>query len=288
MQYEPEDLLPVVGKLAKKYTSAESSSIPYEVASMLMEAVIYCINEFEQTNEMSNLPVGEQLLVEQVYQEGYQSVINKVKLAKDIYHNIIKDFEDYGCHNYKDTIVKGMSGFFVRYDAQFNPQNHILTLDYPTLTMSFEKCGIDIIYDYLTAIEIEKHVLDLFDTQAIISLLKRIQPDYKSIYLDNICYPVLLVAIGCAIVDKSIVDLSISAQDCLDIKFYFEGDSFDKVELKIRSILSLILKKLSNGMKNSKINDYFLPISHEYAARIWVCLQEGTLEHLFYYSGVVS
>ena len=43
--YEPEELLPLVARLAKKYTGGESTSVTYETAQYLMEAVLYCINE---------------------------------------------------------------------------------------------------------------------------------------------------------------------------------------------------------------------------------------------------
>lgn len=43
--YGLEEILPVVIYLTNKYTSGESSSVPYEKAEMLMEAVLYCIRE---------------------------------------------------------------------------------------------------------------------------------------------------------------------------------------------------------------------------------------------------
>lgn len=45
MTYKMEELLPVVGKLAEKYTSFESTSVTYEKAEQLMGAVLYCIRE---------------------------------------------------------------------------------------------------------------------------------------------------------------------------------------------------------------------------------------------------
>ena len=45
MRYEMEELVPIVAKLAKRYTSGESTSITYEKAQQLMEAVLYSINE---------------------------------------------------------------------------------------------------------------------------------------------------------------------------------------------------------------------------------------------------
>lgn len=40
MNYEMEELLPIVGKLAGQYTSNESGSVTYETANQLMGAVI--------------------------------------------------------------------------------------------------------------------------------------------------------------------------------------------------------------------------------------------------------
>ena len=44
MHNEMEELLPVVAKLAERYTSKESSSVSYKTAEQLMGAVVYCIN----------------------------------------------------------------------------------------------------------------------------------------------------------------------------------------------------------------------------------------------------
>ena len=40
MTYKMEELLPVVGKLAEKYTSFESTSVTYEKAEQLMGAAL--------------------------------------------------------------------------------------------------------------------------------------------------------------------------------------------------------------------------------------------------------
>ena len=47
MNYKMEELVPIVAKLAEEYTAGESTSITYEKAQQLMEAVIYSIHEGE-------------------------------------------------------------------------------------------------------------------------------------------------------------------------------------------------------------------------------------------------
>ena len=49
IHYEMEELLPIVAELAEKYTSKESTSVSYEKANQLMEAVLYCIHQCEDS-----------------------------------------------------------------------------------------------------------------------------------------------------------------------------------------------------------------------------------------------
>ena len=48
MEYEMEELITIVGRLAEKYNAHESTSMTYEKAEQLMEAILYCIHETEQ------------------------------------------------------------------------------------------------------------------------------------------------------------------------------------------------------------------------------------------------
>ena len=73
MHYEIEELIPVVGKLAEKYTSGESTSISYERAELLMEAVLYCIHELEQ-NCQDSLTLAEKMPAQKAYDLGADCV----------------------------------------------------------------------------------------------------------------------------------------------------------------------------------------------------------------------
>lgn len=277
MEYEMEALLPIVANLAKKYTSNESSSIPYETASMLMEAVIYCMDECYERNMKLPLSNGDKMSPRKLYETGYEYVIEKTYKAKELYERVIENFEDYGCKNYRDTITKGIPGFFRRYDPKFQPQDHILTLDYPTLFMNFESCGVDLICEYLAGVEKEKRFLDLFPSNHVCQLLEKIQTEYQSLYLDNICNPVLLHAVGCVIADQPLQKLKIDSSDCKMIEFYFKKDDMETVEQKIMNIIRLITDK----MGDFEVQAYFVKISKEFAVRIWNAFQNGALERVF-------
>lgn len=279
MDYRLEDLLPIVARLTNKYTMKESTSVSYETAQMLMNAVTYCMDEYFNNLEYGLMDVNNGILADAAYDRGYSYVIEKVFKAKEIYEKVIRDFEDYGCKNYSETIINGMPAFFVNYDAKFKPQDHILTLDYPTINIKQELCGVDIIFAYLSNILIESEFLYNFDTYSVQSLLDRIQPDYKELFMDNIAYPVLLNAIGCAIVDKPIRLLELDDNDFELIECYFKGDVQDKMEEKISAFISFIVSGITGDKDIMK--PYFMCLSHEYAIRIFHAIQNNNIKVIF-------
>lgn len=52
MDYEMEELVPIVGKLAEKYTSHESTSITYEKAEQLMGLSYIVFTNYGKAVEM--------------------------------------------------------------------------------------------------------------------------------------------------------------------------------------------------------------------------------------------
>jgi hypothetical protein len=211
MEYKLEEVLPVTAKLAKKFTSNESSSVSYETANQLMEAALYCIRECESKGEDTMLE-GRHIDCMTAYQKGYEIVLEKAEQAKRVYHRMLDHFEDYGCQNYRDTIIKGIPAFFLHYDPVFEPQNHILTLDYPVTNLSETMTGIDLILDYLIKAEYEQEFLQHFSREGIINLLEFTRTDYEELYFENICIPVLLRAAACIIGEEELYQLELSKE----------------------------------------------------------------------------
>lgn len=258
-----EQVLPVITKLTDRYTSKESSSVTYETANMLMEAVLYCIGECFQGNEGMTLHSEKDTdkKAEVFYKKGYELVVQKVSEANQFYEAVIDDFDDYGCENYRDTILKGMPAFFMKYDPVFNPQNHILTIDYPLLAGSPQSCGIDLIYEYLQNILWEKQLLSYFDREAVIYLLHEIMPDYRKNYYDNLCCPVLMRSVECMIADKPLKKLILEKRDEEKIEQHFMDKNVVEIEREISNYIRLITKQIPEA------KDYFLKTARDYAVR---------------------
>ncbi|NLL79733.1 MAG: hypothetical protein GX234_08095 [Clostridiales bacterium] len=282
--FKMEDLLPLAAELTEKYTSRESSSVTYETAEMLMEAVCYCMREelisdnpwkmptwFNEASKRNEEEKGLGIMEEskedarKIYKKGYQKVVDKVLCTKEKYERLIAEFEDFGCKNYRDTVLKGLPGFFLYYDPKFSPQNHILTLDYPDLYMSISKyCGVDLIYEYVQNLEYEKKFLTAFDRQAVAELLEEICEDYSNIFMGNICYEVLFRSIECFLADRSCLSLRVSEEDRYQINAALIQETEEETERQVRNIIRLMSGRIADG----DLFGYLSCVSHEITVRL--------------------
>ena len=196
--YEMEELVPIVAELSEKYTSKESTSVSYETARQLMEAVMYCINECASDQTLLS---SQRLSAAEAYQYGYEVLIEKVKRTQAAYNEMIVDFCGYGNKNYESTVEKAIPGFFLYYDAQFAPQETIITMDYPTICPVRGKSGIDAIEEYVTYISYEQRFMGAFQRQYVCEILGRDQSDLKNGY-HNICRVILRHVLGHLLIQK--------------------------------------------------------------------------------------
>ena len=175
MNYEMNELLPVVANLTEKYTAGQSTSVTYERAQKLMEAVLYCVEEFERLKGLA----AEKISAQMAYEIGYERILDKTKKVKEEYHVMMKTFQAYGNKNYYDTVTNAISGFFLYYDIRFAPQETIITMDYPVFEVDRKLEGIDIISQYIDAIWEEQCYLMKFPRNYIISELRSFHPRYE-------------------------------------------------------------------------------------------------------------
>ena len=198
IEYEMEELVPIVAELSEKYTSKESTSVSYETARQLMEAVMYCIKECASDQTLVS---SQRLSAAEAYKYGYEALTQKVKQTQAAYNEMIVDFCGYGNRNYEATVEKAIPGFFLYYDAQFAPQETIITMDYPTICPVTGKSGIDAIETYVKYISFEQKFMGAFQRQYIYEVLERDHIDYKNRF-DNICRVILRHVLGHLLIKK--------------------------------------------------------------------------------------
>ena len=188
MHYEMEELIPIVGRLAEKYTANESTSVTYEKAEQLMGAVLYCIHEAERQGPQEGDASGnlegasdrhplivteKKLSAKQAYEAGAACVEQKTRKALKLYHEILPEFQSYENECLYDTFVKGLPEFFKWYDVKFQPQNTILTMDYPVLKDISGLSGIDKVYAFIKCIRLEQRFLKKFPRSYVAEILEQ-------------------------------------------------------------------------------------------------------------------
>lgn len=273
MKYEIEDLVPIVAKLAEGYTSKESTSITYERAQQLMEAVLYSIREAEKAGQFSLIQKDE-LSTERMYAIGVKCVENKTKEALDLYNGIMTHFSSYGNQCLYDTVVKGLPEFFKWYDCRYDPQNTILTLDYPILMDISEQTGIDKIYDFLFCIQLEQIFLNKFPPEYVMEILSKYDKQYK-LMIENLCEIVLMNVISHMLAGKEIFILDFEPEEYLKMQTLIQKENLSYLREKLKNAVKVLVREYYEN--DEKLMEYLYKAVDNIAVRMKCAADYGNL-----------
>ena len=273
MKYEMEDLVPIVAKLAEGYTSKESTSITYERAQQLMEAVLYSIREAEKAGQFSLIQKDE-LSTERMYAIGVKCVEDKTKETLDLYNGIMTHFSSYGNQCLYDTVVKGLPEFFKWYDCRYDPQNTILTLDYPILMDISEQTGIDKIYDFLFCIQLEQIFLNKFPSAYVMEILSKYDKQYK-LMIENLCEIVLMNVIGHILAGKEIFILDFEPEEYLKTQTLIQKENLSDLREKLKNAVKVLVREYYEN--DEKLMEYLYKAVDNIAVRMKCAAYYGNL-----------
>lgn len=261
--YTMEELIPLVAKLAEQYTGYESTSISYEKAGQLMEAVLYCIKEGEFSEKKN--AIQSKRNAKEAYEFGYQQVLKKVYSLKELYHSVLLKFDSYGNRCLQDTIVKGIPEFFKWYDIKYAPQDTILTLDYPILIDIGASSGVDALYQYVKCVSLEQSFLEKFPKEYVEHVLEEYSEEGGEL-IENISSIVLQNTLFHMLLKKPLQEKN------------FSGEEYDKLEKEVSGYfkedlerkMMLIVEEVMEGKKEEghRILEYFRQEIENIAVRV--------------------
>lgn len=180
LNYSLEDLLPIIARLAFKYTGGDSTSVTYAQAQQLMASVLYCLQTAESAAANSLLPTARQTQTAAlIYAQGRALVEQQVQQALRLYQQILANFNDYENYFLHSTIIDGMPEFFKWYNPDFAAHEDILTLDYPVTQDLSAVSGVHKIYRYLQCIEQEQKFLAQMSADFVRQTLAEYNPFYR-------------------------------------------------------------------------------------------------------------
>ena len=189
-----------MAELSRRWSGMDSTSVTYERAEQFMEAVCYCIREAEEAD--GELPAKlKRPSAKEAYERGLKRVMGKVQIARRRYHKLLPDFRGFKNRCLEETFYQGIPAFFQWYDVRFEPQNTILTLDYPILQDRTADSGIERILGYLNDLRLEQQFLLPLDLVSVQRFLKETRPGWEE-QIENVCQVVLLELLCSALARK--------------------------------------------------------------------------------------
>ena len=277
MRYSEEELIPVVAKLAARYTGNESTSIPYEKARQLMGAVIYCMEEYETAGDGSQELVAahDTLSADIAYRQGYEILVEKVAKIQQNYNLMIKEFRHYGNRCCYDTFQKGLPEFFLYYDPRFDPMNHILTLDYPVLLPLGSQCGADLMEVYVRCGYLEQIFLQKLPEEYIINVLNAYSDDYGDLII-NLASIVLRNVLGCRIAGKTIDLNGYSEDEMMRLKNFISANTREDLEVCLKKYVDELMDFLYEG--NKELGNYLKDDMRNYSFELKNALKYDCLQ----------
>lgn len=276
MDYQMEELLPIVSELAQKYAGYESTSITYEKAQLLMEAVLFCLNEYNSS--ATDSLVQRDISVKEQYSIGAKLLFEKVENIRKIFNEISFQFEDFGVKCLYDTVQKGIPQFLKWYDIKFCPQNTILNLDYPLLIDCSFLTGADAVYKYIRAIQTEQIFLRKFDKNYVMLVLEKYNSEYSDM-IENICSIVLTDIIGHIAIKKPLNDIDFLYEEYLQLSKIFAGKSISDIENVVKDLIKKIVSRFYEN--DMDMLEYLCYETNNIAVRIYTANQHEQLSKIF-------
>ncbi len=162
--------------------------------------------------------VLKEMSAKQAYERGVKLVKQKTEYGLALYNRLMTNFAWYDSMCLHDTMVKGIPEFFKWYDCLLEPQNTILTLDYPVLRDLSGLAGIDRIYAFLECIRLEQKFLGKLPHEYVRATLSEYNSGYAET-IENICEIVLSSVLKHMLAKKPLTEPRLEKDDHLRIQF---------------------------------------------------------------------
>ncbi|SHK64246.1 DUF6179 domain-containing protein [Hespellia stercorisuis] len=302
--YKEEELVPIVADLATGYTGYEHTSITYERAQALMEAVIYCVNEvWDQKNGnldyrdltqhdlkhqdaknagapdlLRALPAKSEMSAREAYESGLHIVKEKASRLLELHNDLMTHFSDYGLECLWDTIRKGIPAFLLNYDVKYAPQETILTLDYPIFMSLREMTGVDAVLNYVQCVSLEQQFLGMFNEKYVIAVLKEYDTGYAGL-IENVCGIVLQNTLGHMLLNKSVYATGLCAEEYKALEKILAGKTIGEIEELVDQMLQYLTKHFVEN--DGRLLSYLRCASRDIAVRTQSNCENHCLERVF-------
>lgn len=213
---------------------------------------------------------------------GRKRLCTKFRTARLYYANVVRGMVTTDNSAYNSTIATALAEFFRSYSPDSGTEEIHITADYPVCNSVADLEGIEFIQRYLEAIKLENDFCALFPTQSVERLLHCYHPNTKELVF-NIFEQVLTSAVGCAIVEKNITELHITAEEAVALAERLSGLTQDKLLCEMNKAVQKISKELE--LTSSLLQKYIDTALPAVSKKIAADLAEGKAGRAFIVTG---
>lgn len=164
-----------------KQFSGGNSSVSKERGQALMDANIYLIGLYlKQFEAVKSIEYLKKYAIKDIYVQGSNLIKQLLHFSKLEVEKFVKELVKIDLYVYHDTIYRGLPLFFTNYNFDYNPQDAVLTFDYPTYRQLTNKQGIERFLEYFKFVQLENNFNKLFSTSLLNKMLFYYHCDYRN------------------------------------------------------------------------------------------------------------
>lgn len=295
MQSQISDIL---ADLIWQYNSGSSTSVTTDIASDLIESVVFALDLFcIYTVRLDNSVLGNDRCVEilkekagikSCYAKGLEYVAQVANHSPTLYNELLANKLHIGIPSYNSTINKSLAVFFKNYDARFFPHKTKVAapFDY-SLALSEEinkYKGILYVNEYLRYLLLENEFCALFDAQDVQRLIKIYANSngfLVSDLMENIFEKVFANILFSMLADLNNAGLFIERGQYDKIAENFYDNGISKDEIFIGGLIYEYTEKLIINFKisNPELQKYLFKHQQKFAKSILPAVQRDYLHN---------
>ena len=210
-----------------------------------------------------------------LYEWGVALVQKKVRHTSNLYKAMRLSFCGYGNACLEDTFLKGMPAFFKKYNFRFEPQNTILTLDYPVLKDLSAYSGIDKIHNYLLCLDMEQTFLRRFTKHQVQAMLSHYNADYERM-VDNLCEIVLTSVVVHSMAQKPVTQTGMCLKDYDKLQEVLSCMNKEELKQRLQCALEELVREYYADDK--RLVEYLSAAVDNIAVRLLLAAKHGKLK----------
>lgn len=232
---------------SERYTRGESSSIRVEDAENIMKSNLFTLGLYLKSLPDADCAVTElkTAMISEMYQKGRVLINIKINTAKHLYKMAKANRVITRNYTYNATLDnEGIGSFFQLYNPDFAAHETPASIDYQLCNPVIDLTGIEFIQKYLQNLYLENQFCCFFAAGDIHHLLCGYDEGYKDLLI-NIFEQVFTAALGCMLVNRSVLNFAVSEEDRYLLYTELLRETDDSLTLKIGKAAGEVLQELN-------------------------------------------